>query len=186
MKLAIVAIGLTVLSVGCSPRPALTSAQVAAEPTQLQAAPTVPPTAVPTSAPVVLPGVGNTINKGDWAIGLDRVTSAIRLDDDYSYIQADPGSTFVILDMRAKNTGNKPNSIRITDFYLTSPEGSRFTASSAYMRPKDHAKPITYSEVVQPGLIREFSVVFEVDPNIRSYRFTANGGDFQINLVDGS
>jgi hypothetical protein len=192
-RFALIAVGIVIalFVFAALMRPSSTTTPTAApqgQPTSA-AAPVKPQATVapqPTATAVTLPTVGGQASKGGWAIGINDMRAVSKLGE----TQFSKGTTaqglYVLLTMTAKNLQQKTSNLNTWDFVMKTPGGVEFKTSSegstSLLMSSPTVKPLSLAEEVQPGLQKNFALVFDVNPDVRQYVLTAAGIDFQINL----
>lgn len=140
---------------------------------QVSGQPVAPATAVAKPEPAK---VGQTANLGGWEV---------TLLDFGPYERFAPGKPpptksqgrLVVADMRIKNRQNASSNFTTNDFVLKSGDGREFqpTGETAIIE-----RGFMISQSVQPGLVTENRVVFDIDPAAKDLVFRALGVQFSV------
>jgi hypothetical protein len=133
--------------------------------------------------PVVLPKVGDAAQSGSWGIGLGKVETAKSLGTQFSRSQAQ--GIFVVLTVAAKNLHNETSTLNSFDFQmLGGPTGTTYKVSNDGSTALLGTEPevLWLSAQIQPGLIKSFRLVFDVNPEVKSYVFEAAKIKFAVDL----
>jgi hypothetical protein len=88
-----------------------------------------------------------------------------------------PQGRLVVADMRVKNLQNSTSNFTSGDFSLRSADGREFKPDG---KSATIERGFFLSQTVQPGLVTENRVVFDVDPGAKGMSFTALGMRFDV------
>lgn len=127
-------------------------------------------------APTSVPKVGETIAASGWEVRLLDFGPYERFSPDRPPATKGQGK-LVVADMRIRNLQNSTSNFTQNDFELKSSDGRTF-------RPAGQTASIdrgfVITQQVQPGLVTENRVVFDVDPAARGLTFTALKIQFSV------
>jgi len=134
------------------------------------------------SAHAAMGKIGETETTGDWAITLDSVDTAKSLGSDIT--KKDAQGEFVVVAVTAKNVSKQTTVLNGSDFIMKTADGTTFDSSSdgetAVMG--QNPPPLILLEQIQPGLSKQYRVVFDVNPTTKQYTLTAAKSQFAVSL----
>lgn len=139
-----------------------------------------PATALPKPTPTVVLGTRENpyphdaeVRVGDVMYRVLRAEARSEIEDDFMRYTAK--GKFVIIALSAVNRGKEPVSIETPRLY--DGRGRRFAPSGGFMLDLE-PEAILYSELLNPDLPEEFSVVFDVPADAEGLRLELNNGGF--------
>ncbi len=137
-----------------------------------------PPTPTPVPA---LPKVGETAEKGNWAVRLDKVETAKELSNVLGKRQAQ--GLFVILTYTLTNKSKQTSNLNSWDFTLKTRDGVSYRASSEGQVALSGDPPaLIIAAEIQPGLSKQYRSVFDVNPDVKDYILEGAAINFDIRL----
>ena len=114
---------------------------------------------------------------------VDRVETADSLG---SITKTKSQGRFAVLTVTATNKHRETSTLSQNDFQLKAPDGTIYKLSSdgntALLMTNTEPKPLVLVEQIQPGLSKQFRLVFDVNPNVKTYTLEAARINFQIDL----
>jgi len=131
--------------------------------------------------PIVLPKVGDAAQSGNWAIQLGKVET-VKSVAQFSRAQAQ--GIFVVLTVAAKNLHKETSTLNSFDFQMLGPTGTIYKVSSDGSTALLGSQPevLWLSAQIQPGLIKSFRLVFDVNPAVKNYVLEAAKIKFAVDL----
>lgn len=170
--------------------PSAAPTNVANRPTVTQPAPTAKPNQAPTAKPApaatskpeptavpTLPSVGNKVAAGNWEIELLGVDGAARLGTKAAQGQ------FLIITVSAKNLHRETSQLNTNDFQISSGTGTRYSVSSdgsSALLSGSGPDVMLFGAQIQPGLAKQFRLVFDVNPAEQDFVLKAAGILFRL------
>lgn len=132
--------------------------------------------AEPTKAP--LGKVGETVSLKGWELTLLDFGPYDR------FAGAKPPATkaqgvLLVADLKIKNLQNSTSNFTSGDFVLKSPDAREFKPAG---QTATIERGFMITQTVQPGLITENRVVFDVDPSVKAFTFTGLGMQFEVQV----
>ena len=129
-----------------------------------------------------LPGLGGRSETTGWAITLDKIDTASEVGNQFTRKQAQ--GQFVLVTFTAQNKMNQTSQINTNDLVMKTADGTTFRGSSEGITAMlgEDPKPVFLIEQVQPGLLRQFRQVFDVNPQIKAYTVELAGTRFAVTL----
>lgn len=120
--------------------------------------------------------VGQTTTLKGWELTLSDFGPYERFAPDKPPVTQAQGR-LLVADMRIKNLQDSTSNFTTNDFKLKAPDTREFapTGQTAVI-----ARGFLISQAVQPGLITENRVVFDVDPAVKAFTFTGLGMQFEV------
>lgn len=124
-----------------------------------------------------LPGVGQTAQRGNWAVTLEKVERADRVGAS----TAAPQGKFLIVYLTLKNVGRQSYPLNSFDFSVTTAGNKKYNTASAGAGQKlDDHEVILFGQTVQPDLSSKNAVVFDIPPDARDLTLDVQGIKFAI------
>ena len=119
--------------------------------------------------------IGQTANLGGWEVTLNDFAPIEKFGGKKTSTK--PQGRMLVADMKIKNTQNSSSNFTTSDFVLKSLDGREFKpdGESAVIE-----KGFMISQNVQPGLVTENRIVFDTDPAVTDWTFTALKMQFSV------
>lgn len=124
--------------------------------------------------------VGQTASRGGWEVTVLDFGPYERFSAGKAP-GTPPQGRLLVVDMRIKNLQNSTSNFTTNDFALKAADGREFKPSA---QTATIDRGFVISQTVQPGLVTENRVVFDVDPAVKEFTFTALGTQWQLALAE--
>lgn len=135
------------------------------------------PTADAVATSAALPSVGDTEYAGDWQVRVHRVLPYERYATRTPSPR--PQGKLVVIEFGARNLSQRTSNFSTNDFRLVAPDGREFAPTG---QTGTIPGGFVAMQTVQPGLVTQNRVVFDVDPAVEECELRILGMRFHIAL----
>jgi len=114
--------------------------------------------------PKAMPGIGDTVNVGDWEVTVDKVESAKEIEwSGFGNKEAAKGK-FILVYVNVRNVSNKTSSVNSFDYQIADSADARYKAWTefAYFAYAGNLKMTKFNEEIPPRSSSKLLAMFDV------------------------